>query len=210
MTDGRERGVRAARALARDFYRRSSLEVAPDLLNKLVVVDGGAGSAGSRSGRIVEVEAYCGADDPASHAFRGRTARNETMFGPPGHLYVYFTYGMHFCANVVCGDDGEATAVLLRGLTPESGVAEMRTVRPTSRRDRDLCAGPARLCVALGIDRAFDGADLVTADRGVLVADDGTAPPAAPAVSGRIGLRTAADRPWRFYVPGAAGLSRPG
>jgi DNA-3-methyladenine glycosylase len=199
--------------LARDFYRRSSLEVAPDLLNKLLVVDGTGGSPRSgspRSGRIVEVEAYCGADDPASHAFRGRTARNATMFGPPGHLYVYFTYGMHFCANVVCGDDGEASAVLLRGLTPETGLDEMRTVRPTSRGDRDLCAGPARLCLALGIDRAFDGADLVTADRGVLVADDGRPPPAVPAVSGRIGLRAAADRPWRFSVPGAVGLSRPG
>jgi DNA-3-methyladenine glycosylase len=205
-----EARARATGALARDFYRRSSLDVAPELLNKLLVVDGAPGSGRCRSGRIVEVEAYCGADDPASHAFRGRTARNATMFGPPGHLYVYFTYGMHFCANVVCGDDGEASAVLLRGLTPETGLDQMRAARPTSRRDGDLCAGPARLCLALGIDRAFDGADLVTADRGVLVADDGTPPPAAPGVSGRVGIRTAADRPWRFYVPRAAGLSRPG
>ena len=86
----------------------------------------------------------------------------------------------------------------------------MRAARPTARRDRDLCAGPARLCLALGIDRAFDGADLVTGDRGVRVADDGTPPPAEPGVSGRVGLRVATDRPWRFYVPGAAGLSRPG
>ncbi|HVF13455.1 MAG TPA: DNA-3-methyladenine glycosylase [Acidimicrobiales bacterium] len=193
----------AGAVLARDFYRRPSLEVAPDLLNKVLV-------RGSRSGRIVEVEAYCGADDPASHAFRGRTARNATMFGPPGHLYVYFTYGMHFCANVVCGEEGEAGAVLLRGLTPMSGLEEMRAARPTARRDRDLCAGPARLCLALGIDRAFDGADLVTSDAGVQVADDGVAPPAVPAASGRIGLKVAADRPWRLYVPGAPGLSRPG
>jgi DNA-3-methyladenine glycosylase len=192
---------------ARDFYRRSSLEVAPDLLNKLLVA--GEGDR-RRDGRIVEVEAYCGADDPASHAFRGRTARNATMFGPPGHLYVYFTYGMHFCANVVCGEEGEASAVLLRGLTPVAGVEEMRSVRATCRRDRDLCAGPARLCLALGIDRALDGADLVTGDRGVVVADDGTPPPAVAATSGRIGLRVATDRPWRYYVAGAPGLSRPG
>jgi DNA-3-methyladenine glycosylase len=190
--------------LARDFYRRDSLEVAPDLLNKLLVVGDG------RSGRIVEVEAYCGADDPASHAFRGRTARNTTMFGPPGHLYVYFTYGMHFCANVVCGDEGEAAAVLLRGLTPVAGLDGMRAARPNARRDRDLCAGPARLCLALGIARAFDGADLVTGAGGVVVADDGVPPPAVPAVSGRVGLTVATDRQWRFYVPGATGLSRPG
>ena len=189
--------------LPRDFYRRPSLEVAPDLLNKLLVV-------GDRVGRIVEVEAYCGADDPASHAFRGRTVRNATMFGPPGHLYVYFTYGMHFCANVVCGDEGEAAAVLLRGLTPIGGLDDMRAARPTARRDRDLCAGPARLCLALGIDRALDGADLVTADRGAWLAGDGTPPPVAPGTSGRVGLRVATDRPWRFYVPGAPGLSRPG
>jgi len=196
-------------ALARDFYRRHSLEVAPDLLNKVLIAQGHpAGSP--RSGRIVEVEAYCGRDDPASHAFRGRTARNATMFGPPGHLYVYFTYGMHFCANVVCGDEGEAGAVLLRGLTAISGLDEMRTVRPTARRDRDLCAGPARLCVALGIDRALDGADLVSGDRGVRLTDDGCPPPSIPSVSGRVGLAVAADRPWRFYVAGALGLSRPG
>ena len=179
--------------------------MAPDLLNKLLVV-----GDGDRVGRIVEVEAYCGADDPASHAFRGRTARNATMFGPPGHLYVYFTYGMHFCANVVCGEEGEASAVLLRGLTPVAGIDEMRSARAKCRRDRDLCAGPARLCLALGIDRALDGADLVTGDRGVVVADDGTPPPIVASVSGRVGLRVATDRPWRFYVAGAAGLSRPG
>ncbi len=193
-----------ARALGRDFYRRGSLDVAPDLLHKLLVMEDG------RIGRIVEVEAYCGPDDPASHAFRGRTPRNATMFGPPGHLYVYFTYGMHFCANVVCGEEGEASAVLLRGLTPVEGLDGMRAVRPTARRDRDLCAGPARLCLALGIDRAYDGADLVTGERGVLVADDGLPPPAVPGATGRVGLTVAADRPWRFYVPGAVGLSRPG
>ena len=160
-------------------------------------------------GRIVEVEAYAGAADPASHAFRGRTTRNATMLGRPGHLYVYFTYGMHFCANVVCGADGEASAVLLRGLTPLAGLEEMRAARgPAVKTDRDLCSGPGKLCQAFGIDRSFDGADLVTGDRGVEVVDDGTAPPVAPGVSGRVGLSVAADVPWRFFVAGAIGLSR--
>ncbi len=188
--------------LARRFFAVDSRELAPLLLNKLLV-------RGTRAGRIVEVEAYAGAADPASHAFRGRTARNATMFGPPGHLYVYFTYGMHFCANVVCGDDGQASAVLLRALTAVAGLDEMRAARgPAARSDRDLCSGPGKLCQALGIDRSFDGADLVTGDREVVVLDDGTPPPPEPGVSGRVGISVAADVPWRFYVPGAVGLSR--
>ena len=188
--------------LPRAFFGVDSRELAPQLLNKLLV-------RGDRVARIVEVEAYAGALDPASHAYRGRTARNATMFGPPGRLYVYFTYGMHFCANVVCGDDGEASAVLLRGLTPLTGVEEMRAARgPAARGDRDLCSGPGKLCQAFGLDRSFDGADLVTGDRGVEVADGGTPPPRDPGVSGRVGLSTAAEVPWRFFVPGAVGLSR--
>ena len=159
-------------------------------------------------GRIVEVEAYCGGRDPGSHAYRGRTARNATMFGPAGRLYVYFTYGMHWCANVVCAEDGEAGAVLLRGLTPLAGLDEMRASRPRARTDAELCSGPAKLCQAFGIDRSFDGADLVAADRGVTLADDGTRPPPEPGRSGRIGLSVAGDLPWRFYVPGAPGVSR--
>ena len=189
--------------LPRAFYARDARLVAPELLNKLLVRD-------DRVGRIVEVEAYCGADDPGSHAFRGRTTRNATMFGPPGHLYVYFTYGMHFCANVVCGEEGTATAVLLRGLDVVAGLDEMRAAYPTIGRDRDLCRGPARLCRAFSIDRSFDGADLVTGDCGVVVADDRTPPPVTPGVSTRIGLTTGADLPWRFTVPGAPGLSRRG
>jgi len=192
----------APRPLPLGFYGRGGLVVAPELLNKLLV-------RGPRVGRIVEVEAYCGADDPGSHAFRGETRRNTTMFGPPGRLYVYFTYGMHFCANVVCGETGEATAVLLRGLDVVGGVPEMRAGYPGARRDRDLCRGPARLCRAFGIDRSFDGADLVSGDTDLLVLDDGTPPPAMPAMSPRIGLSAGADLPWRFCVPGAAGLSRP-
>ena len=190
------------RLLPRSFFTADSRDLAPLLLNKLLV-------RGGRVGRIVEVEAYAGPADPASHAFRGRTPRNATMFGPPGHLYVYFTYGMHFCANVVCGGDGDASAVLLRALTPVAGLEEMRAARgPAARLDRDLCSGPGKLCQALGIDRSLDGADLVTGDRGVAVCDDGTAPPAEPGRSGRIGISVAVEVPWRFYVPGAEGLSR--
>jgi DNA-3-methyladenine glycosylase len=190
--------------LSRSFYRRDPRVVAPELLNKVLV-------RGSRAGRIVEVEAYCGSIDPGSHAYRGRTNRNATMFGRPGLLYVYFTYGMHFCANAVCGDDGDGLAVLLRGLTPLSGLRQMRQHRPAARRDADLCSGPAKLCAAFGLGRAFDGADLVTGDRRVLIGDDGTPPPARPVVSTRIGLAAGRgdEHPWRWHVAGAVGLSRP-
>jgi DNA-3-methyladenine glycosylase len=179
----------------RGFYARDPREVAPDLLGKVLV-------RGGRAARLVEVEAYCGAEDPGSHAFRGPTPRTRTMFGPPGHLYVYFTYGMHWCANVVCGSDGTAGAVLLRGAAPTSGVEAMREARPRARRDRDLTAGPARLCQAFGIDGSFDGADVVRGDRGVRLVDDGGAVGVAPAVSTRIGLSAGSELAWRWYVPG--------
>ena len=187
--------------LPREFYRRDPRVVAPDLLNKVVV-------AGLRSGRIVEVEAYAGAEDPGSHAYRGRTTRNASMFGPPGRLYVYRSYGIHWCANAVCGDEGVAVAVLLRALAPLTGVDEMRGARPGIVRDRDLCSGPGRLCQALGLTGAHDGADLVTADRGPWLADDGTRPPSAPANTCRVGLTNGADRPWRWYVPGDPNVSK--
>ena len=189
--------------LDRDFYARNALEVAPELLNKVLVAPDG------RSGRIVEVEAYRGADDPGSHGHRGRTKRNATMFGPPGHLYVYFTYGMHWCANVVAETDGVAAAVLLRALTPVEGLEAMYAGRgPAARRDRDLCSGPAKLTQALGIDGTLDGADLVRGDHGVTIVNDGQPPPLTPAVTTRIGLTTGADLPWRFCVAGAADVSR--
>jgi len=189
--------------LDREFYRRDPRLVAPDLLNKVLV-------HGERSARIVEVEAYCGPIDPGSHAYRGKTNRNATMFGPPGGLYVYFTYGMHWCANAVCGEDGEGVAVLLRAAAPLTGVGKMRRSRGTAaRRDRDLCSGPAKLCEAFGLDRAFDGSDLVTADRGVCIEEDGTAPPSQPGNSVRIGLTAGAEHPWRWFVDGDENLSRP-
>lgn len=162
---------------------------------------------GERAGRIVEVEAYRGALDPASHAFGGETPRTATMFGPPGGLYVYFTYGMHFCANIVGAEEGVAGAVLLRALAPLRGLEQMRLARPAARRDRDLCSGPAKLCQALGIDRSFDGADLVTADRGVAIVDVGVPPPADPGVSSRIGITAGADSPWRWFVRGDPNVS---
>ena len=193
----------SAQLLDRDFYARSALEVAPDLLNKVVVAPDG------RAGRIVEVEAYRGADDPGSHGFRGKTKRNATMFGPPGRLYVYFTYGMHWCANVAAETDGVAAAVLLRALTPLVGLDAMYGARgPAARRDRDLCSGPAKLTQALGIDGSLDGANLVTADRGVAIVHDGQPPPDAPAVTSRIGLTSGSDLPWRFHVPYVADVSR--
>ena len=183
------------RRLGRSFYRRDPRDVAPDLLGKVLRLDG-------VEARIVEVEAYCGSEDPGSHAFRGPTPRNATMFGPPGRLYVYFTYGMHWCMNAVCGDDGEGVAVLVRAAAPMRGIDAMRARRPASRRDVDLCRGPARLCQAFGVDGTYDGADLVTADRGLALLDDGTPPPDDPVVGRRIGLTKGAELPWRWYVPG--------
>jgi len=201
--------VRAAsrtrsRVLPRSFYDRDAIEVAPELLNKVLVREGD----GPRLvARIVEVEAYRGADDPGSHAFRRRTPRNGVMFGPPGRLYVYFSYGNHWCMNAVCGPGTQPHAVLLRAAAPLAGLDAMRERRVAARRDRDLCAGPGRLGQAFGVDRSFDGADLV---RGELrIADDGVSPPAHPGVSRRIGLGVGKgdELELRFYVPGDENVS---
>ena len=188
-----------ARRLPRTWYARPSVDVAPELLNKLLVVRTGIGREAVRAGRIVEVEAYAGADDPASHAYRGESARNAVMFGPPGHLYVYFTYGMHWCANVTCSPAGTAQAVLLRALAPVAGIEAMQAARGERVATRDLCRGPARLTKALGITRADDGADVVGPGR-ITVVDDGVAPPIEPARGGRVGLSVAGEVPWRWWV----------
>ncbi|EGC97898.1 3-methyladenine DNA glycosylase [Burkholderia sp. TJI49] len=182
--------------LPRAFFDRAATEAAPQLLNKILA------AADGRAGRIVEVEAYAGAIDPAAHTYRGRTPRNATMFGPPGHLYVYFTYGMHWCCNCVCGPAGAGTGVLIRALEPLRGIERMRAARPPRVSDRDLCRGPARLTQALGIDGAQDGIDLVSAGDGFAIVDDGTPPPAEPARGPRIGIRVGQDLPWRWWVPG--------
>ena len=190
-----------ARVVPRSFYARAPDVVACELLNKVLVGPNG-------SGRIVEVEAYDGARDPASHAYRGLTPRNEVMFGRPGHLYVYFTYGMHWCANAVCRDEGVAAAVLLRALAPIAGVERMRAARAQARRDRDLCSGPAKLCQALGIGSTHNGADLTRRASTVHILDDGMAPPRSPAVSTRIGLSVGVDQLWRWYVATDDNISR--
>jgi DNA-3-methyladenine glycosylase len=187
--------------ICRSWLAGPSTEVAPLLLNKVLV-------AGDCSGRIVEVEAYCGAEDPASHAFRGPTARNASMFKGPGMLYVYFTYGMHWCANVVTGAKGDGWAVLLRALAPLTGLETMRARRPAARSDRDLCSGPAKLCAALGIDHALDGVDLLAPRSAITLMDDGTTPPSEPGVGPRVGITQATDRPWRWFVVGDPNVSR--
>jgi DNA-3-methyladenine glycosylase len=190
--------------LPRAFYDRDALELAPDLLNKLLVR---TGDGPRLAARIVEVEAYRGADDPGSHSFRRRTPRNATMFGPPGHLYVYFSYGNHWCMNVVGGPGTQPHAVLLRAAAPLAGVDTMRERRAAARRDRDLCSGPGRLGQAFGVDRSHDGLDLVRGE--IRLADDGVAPPTRPGVSVRIGLAAGKGETdlYRFYVEGDENVS---
>jgi DNA-3-methyladenine glycosylase len=198
--------------VARRTLARPSPEVAPDLLGLLVVRET---ADGVTVGRIVEVEAYHGPSDLASHARAGRTRRTATMFGPPGHAYVYLIYGLHSCLNIVTELDGEAGAVLVRALEPMAGIELMRRRRGDPRDpDSRLAAGPARLCQAMAIDRALDGHDLT--GRGELwLADPRPRAIAAQeiAVGRRIGVDYAgdgwADRPWRFGIRGHPSLSRP-
>ncbi len=188
--------------LPRGFFRRDPREVAPELIGTILTGPDG------RSGRVVEVEAYCGADDPAAHSYRGQTRRNATMFGPPGHLYVYFTYGMHWCANAVCEEAGVGAGVLIRALEPMTGIERMRLLRPRSRRDNELCSGPARLAQAMGITGASDGADLVSGKQGYRLLSDPTAPSLELVNSARIGISKAIDEPWRWHAAGNPHVSR--
>ena len=182
--------------LRRAFFERDVHVVAPELIGAELYVDGVGGT-------IVEVEAYA-PDDPASHAFRGPTARNAAMFGPAGRAYVYRSYGIHWCLNTVCGGEGTAAAVLIRALEPLAGIAEMAARRGAGE-PRLLCSGPGRLCQALGVDGSYDGLWL-------------DAPPfelrprvgEADVVAGpRIGLTKAAELPWRYGLAGSPFLSRP-
>lgn len=161
-----------------EFYARHPLDVAPELLNKLLV-------AGDRSGRIVEVEAYLGEDDPGSHGWRGRTPRTEVMFGPPGYWYVYLSYGVHWCANVVCDANGVCGAVLIRAIEPIGGIDAMREARGRVA-DRNLTNGPGKLTQALGVDQRVNGALIATSE--LRIADDGLAPPSEATRTPRIGL----------------------
>jgi DNA-3-methyladenine glycosylase len=171
------------------------VEVAPRLLGAIL-------RHGEVAVRLTEVEAYDGASDPGSHAYRGRTRRNAVMFGPSGHLYCYFTYGMHVCCNVVVGVEGNPGAVLLRAGVVVDGLDVARARRP-GMSDRDLARGPARLCQALGITMEHDGQDLVTGDLRLV---PGT-PPAEVSTGPRVGLRGAPDRPWRFWATGEPTVS---
>ncbi len=186
------------RALPRSFFARSVLDVAPDLLGRvLVAADGRGGIVGVR---LTEVEAYRAADDPGSHAYRGETPRNAVMFGPPGHVYVYFTYGMHWCMNLVCQRAGEAAAVLLRAGEVVLGEDLARARRPRSR-ELDLARGPARLAQALGVDGTLNGADL---SAGPIRIHRGTAvDPRRVRTGPRVGVAGAgAPTPWRFWIDG--------
>ncbi|MBI4259298.1 MAG: DNA-3-methyladenine glycosylase [Actinobacteria bacterium] len=196
-------GERSGERLPREFYARPSVEVAPDLLGRVLVrilPDGIRLAA-----RIVETEAYR-EDDPASHSFRGRTARTEVMFGPPGRLYVYFTYGMWFCMNAVTGADGEGSAVLFRAAEPLEGIDRMTRLRRTGD-PRLLLSGPARLCGGLGVSRVHDGADLVDGD-GLLIEAGEPVAAADVLVGPRIGITAGVSRPWRFSLAGSPNVSR--
>jgi DNA-3-methyladenine glycosylase len=182
--------------LLRDFFARSVHEVAPDLIGVTLLVDGVGGV-------IVEVEAY-DQEDPASHGFRGRTPRNASMFGPPGHAYVYRSYGIHWCLNFVCDEPGRAEAALVRALQPTHGLERMRARRRVDA-ERELCSGPGKLCQALGLTREHDGLALDEPPF-ELLARDGT----PEIVTGpRIGITRAAERSWRYALAGSPYLSRP-
>jgi DNA-3-methyladenine glycosylase len=181
--------------IGKDFFARSVHEVAPDLIGVTLLVDG-------VGGRIVEVEAY-DQEDPASHGYRGRTPRNEAMFGPPGHAYVYRSYGIHWCLNLVCGEEGTAEAVLVRALEPTAGIDEQRGRRGVED-VRALCSGPGKLCQALGITREHDGLPL-DADPFRLDARDEV----PEIVTGpRIGITRATELSWRYALAASPYVSR--
>ncbi|SHG16261.1 DNA-3-methyladenine glycosylase [Streptoalloteichus hindustanus] len=154
--------------------------------------------------RLVEVEAYRGGDDPASHSYRGRTPRNDVMWGPAGHLYVYFVYGLHFCANVVCLTDGEPGAVLLRAGEVVEGLDLARERRPGARNDAELAKGPARLTTVLGLGRDHNGADVTDAASAVRLLPGDPVPDEEIRTGPRVGVATAMDLPWRFWVDSPA------
>jgi DNA-3-methyladenine glycosylase len=181
--------------LQKHFFARSVHEVAPELVGATLLVDGVGGT-------IVEVEAY-DHEDPAAHGFRGRTERNASMFGPPGHAYVYRSYGIHWCLNLVCEEEGSASAVLLRALQPSHGLDVMRKRRRLDE-ERLLCAGPGRLCQALGVTREHDGLALDEPPFRLEAREADVEVAAAP----RIGITRAADRHWRYVLAGSRYLSR--
>jgi DNA-3-methyladenine glycosylase len=200
--------------IPRDFFDGPSVQVAPDLLGCVLEHETAEGLVAVE---LTEVEAYAGQADPASHAYRGETPRNAVMFGPPGHAYVYFTYGMHFCVNLVCLGVGSASAVLLRAgrvIEGEELARARRTKSSVVIAPRDLARGPARLCQALDIDMSLNGADVCAADSPLRVrralVDPGTTDRSAERKirSGpRVGIAAAAEVPWRFWLEGEPSVS---
>ncbi|WP_439653574.1 DNA-3-methyladenine glycosylase [Quadrisphaera setariae] len=204
MTD-----VRNASAVPRAFFDRPVLDVARDLLGRVVVHSSDDGDVAVR---LTEVEAYAGPGDPGSHAARGRTPRTAVMFGPPGHAYVYFSYGMHWCANLVCGPEGTASAVLLRAGEVVDGLDLARSRRAAARKDVDLARGPARLAAALGLDKAQDGADLCAPTSALRVVDGPPLSSSSEVLSGpRVGVSGEGGNgerfPWRYWLAGEPTVS---
>jgi DNA-3-methyladenine glycosylase len=193
--------------LPRPFFERHPRIVARALLGKVLVRRLGSGEV--LSGRIVETEAYLGADDAAAHAAAGKTSRNAVLFGPAGHAYVYFTYGMHYCLNVSCEPEGKAGCVLFRAFEPLTGIQQMAALRGTSPdKPRLIASGPARLCAALAIDRDnANGVDMTSAGSGLYIADDGFRAGKVRTAT-RIGITKSPDLPLRFYLEGNAFVSR--
>ncbi|WP_158893306.1 DNA-3-methyladenine glycosylase [Amycolatopsis anabasis] len=190
-------------------FSRDELAIEPVDLARLLLgsVVESRSPEGTVAVRLVEVEAYRGEDDPASHCYRGRTPRNAVMWGPAGHLYVYFVYGMHFCANVVGRTDGEAGAVLLRAGEVVSGVDVVRKRRPAARGDATLARGPAILTSVLGLDRVHNGVDLVDPASPVRLLAGERVPAAQVSTGPRVGVAAAMDTPWRFWVAGSPAVS---
>lgn len=201
--------------LAREFYLQETVAAARALLNCILIFDG---ADGLTAGRITETEAYT-RDDPACHAYRGRTARNASMFGPPGHAYIYLSYGVHHCLNAVTAPEGVGEAVLLRSVEPLAGVELMRNRRGLSKDRADcaplsisearyLCGGPGRLCLAFGLDRSKDNVDLTTSE-GLWIASGSPSRNDAIVATPRIGISQGAALPWRFTLRSDAYTSRP-
>jgi DNA-3-methyladenine glycosylase len=182
-------------------------ELAVDPVDAAKLLLGCVLEAGEVQVRLTEVEAYRGGDDPASHCYRGRTARNEVMFGPAGHLYVYFVYGMHFCANVVSLTDGVPGAVLLRAGEVVAGVDAARSRRPAARSDAELAKGPARLTGVLDLRREHNGVDLTDPESPVRLLAGDPLPPSLIRTGPRVGVAVAMDVPWRFWVDGSPAVS---
>ncbi|MFD4788347.1 DNA-3-methyladenine glycosylase [Streptomyces sp. NPDC058459] len=185
--------------LPREFFDRPVLEVAPDLLGRLLIRTTPDGPIALR---LTEVEAYDGPNDPGSHAYRGRTPRNDVMFGPPGHVYVYFTYGMWHCMNLVCGPEGTASGVLLRAGEIVEGAEFARKRRLSARHDKELAKGPARLATALDVDRSLDGTDACThGDTPIRVLAGTPVPPEQVRSGPRTGVSgDGGVHPWRFWI----------